>query len=135
MITMISGALVSMSITLLLCLNRVLKFADGFGQDDYSILVAFLAFPAVCILVYAICQSVLIVRTLGLFTPLLYVGFAALCVSVYSIVTFALNESIVESSGNQIDGVAVGNLFMVVAGGLVFGYWTSITQSDSDKKY
>jgi hypothetical protein len=135
MALMIGGALATMTITLLLCINRVTEFSDGFGRDDFSLMIVYVGFPALCILSYAIFQSVLIVRTLGLFTPLLYVGFAALSVSVYSIVALALNDKVLQSTNMNVDGGSIGNLSLVIGTLLVYGYWSSITQGgDSGKK-
>lgn len=135
MLTLVGGSLIFMTLSLLLGINRVIEFVPNFGMDNYSIMVAFLGFPAICILTYAICQSVLIVRTLGLFNPLLYVGFSALCVSLYSVIAFALNDEVIKGCFGYVDGLAFGNFFLVIASVLIYAYWNSITQSDADKKY
>ncbi|KAJ5792257.1 uncharacterized protein N7503_008235 [Penicillium pulvis] len=103
------------------------------NKDTYrniALYVLYQLFPLVCLVVFFVLESVLVLRVLGEYRPMLYLTGAALLFAIGQIFQYVISVHLCEASGGAINGTLFETLFTLLAVIGVWAFWSSITEDD-----
>ncbi|KAK4202579.1 chitin synthase III catalytic subunit [Triangularia verruculosa] len=95
-----------------------------------ALYVTYLLLPLIWVVFYVVLELVLVIKVLGETRPLLHLGAAALSFAVGQIFNFVVSPYICNGTTGAIDGSLFQTLFTLVSVGLVWFFWSSITEDD-----
>lgn len=100
------------------------------SNRSYSLYTLYLLAPLVFIVVFFLLESFLVLRILGETKPMTYLVGAGLCFAIAQIFQFVASVHICNGTDGKINGGMFETLFTLLAVGLVWVFWTSITEDD-----
>ncbi|ORX88504.1 hypothetical protein K493DRAFT_77729 [Basidiobolus meristosporus CBS 931.73] len=132
-----SGIAVLVAVTYI-CLDTVFgitgALSAGNPQDPVSVplFVLYILFPVIVVVLYVLLQVILVFRVLAERRALLYLIIALVAFVGAHVVFFLLNKTIYDGTRHYIDSTMFGSLLILISVGLVFKYWSSITEDEWD---
>lgn len=99
------------------------QFASFSYTNPIGLFITYLLFPAVCVLIYAVSQLVLVVRTLDDRWVIGDVLFGIAFYVVGCVLLFAFSVKICDAVSHYIDGVFFFTLCMLFTVMMVYKYW------------
>lgn len=107
------------------------KNMAGFNYEKpIALFITYLLFPAACVLIYAISQLVLVVRTLDDRWAIGDILFGFFFYVAGVVILFAFSNTICDAISHYIDGVFIFTLCTLLSVMMVYKYWDSITKED-----
>lgn len=111
----------------------VATFKDIAGFDHTKptgLYITYLIYPAACVVIYAVSQLVLVIRTLDDRWAIGDITFGILFYVIGVVILFAFSNKICDAVSHYIDGVFIFTLCMLLSVMMVYKYWDSITKED-----
>ncbi|KAK2795455.1 hypothetical protein FQN52_005222 [Onygenales sp. PD_12] len=107
-------------------------FASSVDGDNRNLglYVLYLLFPLVCLFVFFVLEAILVIRILGEMRPLLYLGASALLFAVGQVFQFVVSTHLCQAANGKINGAFFETLFTLLSVGMVWIFWSSITEDD-----
>jgi len=107
------------------------KGIGGLGYTSTTgLFITYLIFPAVCVIIYAVSQLILVVRTLDDRWPIGDILFGLAFYAIGVVLLLAFSVKICVAVAHYIDGVFFFALCMLLSVMMVYKYWDSITKED-----
>ncbi|KAK4685757.1 hypothetical protein P7C73_g4380, partial [Tremellales sp. Uapishka_1] len=107
---------------------------NGYAGLSYikptGLFITYLIWPVVCVVVYAVSQLLLVVRTLDDRWVIGDIIFGVAFYVVGCVILFAFSNKICNAIQHYIDGVFFFTLLMLLSVMMVYKYWDSITKED-----
>ncbi|PYH89757.1 export control protein CHS7-like protein [Aspergillus ellipticus CBS 707.79] len=103
------------------------------ASDHYrniALYVLYQLFPLVCLVAFYVLEAVLVIRVLGELRPMLYLTAAGLLFAIGQIFTYVISVHLCNASHGKINGALFETLFTLLAVGMVWAFWSSITEDD-----
>ncbi|KAJ5643149.1 uncharacterized protein N7484_005656 [Penicillium longicatenatum] len=103
------------------------------NKDTYrniALYVLYQLFPLVCLFVFFVLETILVLRVLGEYRPMLYLTGAALLFAIGQIFQYVISVHLCEASSHAINGTLFETFFTLLAVIGVWAFWSSITEDD-----
>ncbi|KAJ5216396.1 uncharacterized protein N7498_002803 [Penicillium cinerascens] len=101
------------------------------GQNrNIGLYVLYQLFPLVCLFLFFVLESVLVLRVLGEFRPMIYLTGATLLFAIGQIFQYVISVHLCEASSHKINGALFETLFTLLAVTGIWTFWSSITEDD-----
>jgi len=92
--------------------------------------VLYLLFPLVCLFLFYVLETILVIRVLGEKRPMIYLTGATLLFAIGQIFDFVISTHICEPTNGKINGALFETLFTLLAVVVIWLFWNSITEDD-----
>ena len=109
----------------------------GYWDDSYeprhrniALYVLYQLLPLICVFVYFILESILVLRVLGERRPMIWLLAAALLFAIGQIFQYVISVHICKPTDGAIDGNFFQALFNVLSVITIWIFWSSITEDD-----
>ncbi|KMK57056.1 export control protein CHS7-like protein [Aspergillus fumigatus Z5] len=102
-------------------------------SDHYrniALYVLYQLFPLVLLVAFFVLESVLVIRVLGEFRPMLYLSAAGLLFAIGQIFNYVISTHLCQASHGKINGALFETLFTLLSVVMVWIFWSSITEDD-----
>ncbi|KAK2755743.1 hypothetical protein FQN54_005893 [Arachnomyces sp. PD_36] len=99
-------------------------------NTNIGLYVLYQLFPLVCLFLFFVLESLLVVRILGERKPMLYLGSAALLFAIGQIFNYVASTHICQATDGKINGALFETLFTLLSVVMVWIFWSSITEDD-----
>jgi hypothetical protein len=86
--------------------------------------------PLVFLFVFFVLESILVLRVLGERKPMIFLGAAALLFALGQIFNYVVSIHICNGTSGKIDGALFETLFTLLSVGMIWHFWSSITEDD-----
>lgn len=86
--------------------------------------------PLVFLFVFFVLESILVLRVLGERKPMVFLGAAALLFALGQIFNYVISIYICNGTSGKIDGALFETLFTLLSVGMIWYFWSSITEDD-----
>ncbi|CAF9907884.1 MAG: hypothetical protein GOMPHAMPRED_006011 [Gomphillus americanus] len=108
------------------------RFANSLQPPNYNVglYVLYWLLPLICLVVFFLLETVLVLRVLGERKPMLYLIGAALLFALGQIFQFTISKYICTGTSGKIDGALFETLFTLLSVMAVWTFWSSITEDD-----
>ncbi|PIA15625.1 hypothetical protein COEREDRAFT_93211 [Coemansia reversa NRRL 1564] len=104
-----------------------------------GVFTIYLVFPLIAIAIFAVLQTIIVIRYLSARLPLVWLLSAFICFAFGQALMFAASKKMCQGTSNRIDGAFFATLLDTAAISCVYGFWSAITVDDSgvyeEKKY
>ncbi|KAJ5171779.1 hypothetical protein N7492_004372 [Penicillium capsulatum] len=100
------------------------------NHRNIALYVLYQLFPLICLVVFYVLESVLVLRVLGEFRPMLYLTGAALLFAIGQIFQYVISVHLCEASSGKINGTLFETLFTLLSVVGIWAFWSSITEDD-----
>ncbi|KAL2825474.1 chitin synthase III catalytic subunit [Aspergillus cavernicola] len=97
---------------------------------NIALYVLYQLFPLVCLVVFFILETYLVVRVLGEYRPMVYLAAAAVIFAIGQVFNYVVSVHICNATDGKINGALFETLFTVIAVGSLWFFWSSITEDD-----
>ncbi|PWY78453.1 export control protein CHS7-like protein [Aspergillus sclerotioniger CBS 115572] len=97
---------------------------------NIALYVLYQLFPLICLVAFYVLEAVLVVRILGELRPMIYLTAAALLFAIGQIFEYVISVHLCNASHHKINGALFETLFTLLAVGMVWTFWSSITEDD-----
>jgi len=97
---------------------------------SYSLYTLYLLLPLVFIVIFFVLEGVLVVGVLGERRPLIYLVAAAILFAIGQVFQFVISVHICNGSSGKINGGLFESLSTLLAVGMIWVFWSSITEDD-----
>ncbi|KAJ2610100.1 hypothetical protein H4S08_003763 [Coemansia sp. RSA 1365] len=116
-----------------------LKPKDDTSLYSPGVFTIYLVFPLVAIAIFAVLQTIIVIRYLSARLPLVWLLSAFICFGFGQALMFAASKKMCLGTSHRIDGAFFATLLDTAAISCVYGFWSAITVDDSgvyeEKKY
>ncbi|KAF7719271.1 Chitin synthase export chaperone [Penicillium ucsense] len=103
----------------------------GNGNNrNIGLYVLYQLFPLVCLVLFFLLETVLVLRVLGEVRPMLYLVGAALLFAIGQIFQYVISTHLCQATSGKIDGALFETLFTLLSVISIWGFWSSITEDD-----
>ncbi|KAL7941686.1 chitin synthase III catalytic subunit [Trichoderma barbatum] len=109
----------------------------GFWDSSYqlpnrniALYVLYQLVPLVFLVAFLALETILVLRILGEFRPMFYLAAAAVLFAVGQVFNYVVSKHICDGTNGKIDGALFETLFTLLAVGMVWVFWSSITEDD-----
>ncbi|KAL2808187.1 chitin synthase III catalytic subunit [Aspergillus granulosus] len=102
-------------------------------SPDYrniALYVLYQLFPLVCLVAFFLLETYLVIRVLGEFRPMLYLGSAAILFAIGQVFNYVISTHLCNATDGSINGALFETLFTVVSVVMLWAFWSSITEDD-----
>lgn len=112
------------------------SFTDFFDSADdppnraIGLYVLYQLFPLVCLVLFFICESILVLRILGEKRPMRDLVIAALLFAIGQIFQYVISVHICNSTNGRINGALFETLFTLLSVVAIWRFWSEITEDD-----
>lgn len=100
------------------------------NNRNIGLYVLYQLFPLVCLVLFFLLETVLVLRVLGEFRPMLYLVGAALLFAIGQIFQYVISTHLCQATSGKINGALFETLFTLLSVIGVWGFWSSITEDD-----
>ncbi|KAJ2798696.1 hypothetical protein H4R20_004728, partial [Coemansia guatemalensis] len=104
-----------------------------------GVFTIYLVFPLIAIVIFAVLQTIIVIRYLSARLPLVWLLSAFICFGLGQALMFAASKKMCQGTSNRIDGAFFATLLDTAAISCVYGFWSAITVDDNgvyeEKKY
>ncbi|KAJ5092727.1 hypothetical protein N7456_008588 [Penicillium angulare] len=97
---------------------------------NIALYVLYQLFPLVCLVVFFLLETVLVLRVLGEIRPMLYLAGAAVLFAIGQIFQYVISVHLCTASGSKINGTLFETLFTLLSVVGLWTFWSSITEDD-----
>ncbi|PHH49799.1 Chitin synthase export chaperone [Ceratocystis fimbriata CBS 114723] len=111
----------------------------GYWDDSYSgsnrhiaLYVLYQVAPLIFLAVYFVLETVLVVKVLEEWVPLIWLGGAAAFFALGQVFNYTISSKICNGTSGKIDGSMFETFFTMISVSLVWYFWTTITEDDWD---
>ncbi|KAJ5745250.1 hypothetical protein N7520_010432 [Penicillium odoratum] len=104
--------------------------SKGDNYRNIALYVLYQLFPLVCLVVFFVLETVLVLRVLGEYRPMLYLTGSALLFAIGQIFQYVISVHLCEASNGAINGTLFETFFTLLAVSGVWAFWSSITEDD-----
>ncbi|KAL1967305.1 hypothetical protein VTN77DRAFT_3351 [Rasamsonia byssochlamydoides] len=107
-------------------------FASSLSGNNRNIglYVLYLLFPLVCLVLFYVLESILVLRILGERRPMIYLTAAAFLFAVGQIFDFVISVHICNPTHGKVNGALFETFFTLLSVVTVWLFWSSITEDD-----
>ncbi|EPS27480.1 hypothetical protein POX_e06445 [Penicillium oxalicum] len=105
------------------------SLGDG-NNRNIGLYVLYQLFPLVCLVLFFLLETVLVLRVLGEVRPMLYLVGAALLFAIGQIFQYVISTHLCQATSGKIDGALFETLFTLLSVVTIWGFWSSITEDD-----
>ena len=109
----------------------------GFWDSSYqlpnrniALYVLYQLVPLIFIVAFFVLETVLVLRILGELRPMIYLAAAAVLFAAGQVFNYVVSKYICDGTNGKIDGALFETLFTLLAVGMVWVFWSSITEDD-----
>ncbi|RFU82031.1 hypothetical protein TARUN_173 [Trichoderma arundinaceum] len=109
----------------------------GFWDSSYhlpnrniALYVLYQLAPLVFLVAFYVLETILVLRILGELRPMLYLTAAALLFAIGQVFNYVISKYICDGTSGSIDGALFETLFTLLAVGMIWVFWSSITEDD-----
>ncbi|KAH6606680.1 hypothetical protein Trco_005833 [Trichoderma cornu-damae] len=109
----------------------------GFWDSSYqlpnrniALYVLYQLVPLVFLVAFYVLETILVLRILGELRPMIYLTAAALLFAIGQVFNYAISKYICDGTSGKIDGALFETLFTLLAVGMIWVFWSSITEDD-----
>ena len=109
----------------------------GFFNSTYEppnraigLYVLYLLFPLICLVLFFICESILVLRVLGEKRPMRDLVIAALLFAVGQIFQWVISVHLCNSTDGKINGALFETLFTLLSVVMIWRFWNEITEDN-----
>ncbi|KAK1761361.1 chitin synthase III catalytic subunit [Echria macrotheca] len=134
---LIASAAVLFIGTAYIALDTGFKWTGFWTTDSYTppnrniaLYVLYQLLPLICVVAFYVLEAILVLRILGEKKPMLYLTAAAVLFALGQIFTYVVSPYICNGTAGKIDGSMFETLFNILAVGMVWVFWSSITEDD-----
>ena len=92
--------------------------------------VLYQLFPLVCLVLFFICESILVLRVLGEKKPMRDLVVAALLFAIGQIFQYVISVHLCNSSNGKINGAFFETIFTLLSVVAIWKFWSEITEND-----
>ncbi|KAF3394422.1 Chitin synthase export chaperone [Penicillium rolfsii] len=100
------------------------------NNRNIGLYVLYQLFPLVCLVLFFLLETVLVLRVLGEVRPMLYLVGAALLFAIGQIFQYVISTHLCQAASGKINGALFETLFTLLSVMGVWGFWSSITEDD-----
>ncbi|KAL4885974.1 chitin synthase III catalytic subunit [Aspergillus karnatakaensis] len=100
------------------------------GYRNIALYVLYQLFPLVCLFVFFLLETYLVLRVLGEFRPMLYLIGATVLFAIGQVFNYVISVHICNATDGKINGALFQTLFTDLAVVAVWFFWSSITEDD-----
>ncbi|RHZ56477.1 hypothetical protein CDV55_105025 [Aspergillus turcosus] len=132
----LASALVFFVGTGYIALDTAFDWTGEFATDpsnnyrNIALYVLYQLFPLVLLVAFFILETVLVIRVLGEFRPMLYLSAAALLFAVGQIFNYVVSTHLCQASHGKVNGAIFETFFTLLSVVTVWFFWSSITEDD-----
>ncbi|ERF74003.1 hypothetical protein EPUS_03817 [Endocarpon pusillum Z07020] len=107
-------------------------FDSTYGPPNRAIglYVLYQLFPLVCLVVFFICETILVLRVLGEKKPMRDLVIAALLFAIGQIFQYVISVHLCNSTNGRINGAFFETLFTLLSVVAIWKFWSEITEDD-----
>ncbi|CAJ2511514.1 Uu.00g071390.m01.CDS01 [Anthostomella pinea] len=102
---------------------------DG-NYRNIALYVLYQLVPLIFLVAFFVLEAVLVLRILGELRPMLYLVGAAVSFALGQIFNYTISPYICNGTSGKIDGALFETFFTLVSVGLIWTFWSSITEDD-----
>ncbi|KAL6695975.1 chitin synthase III catalytic subunit [Trichoderma pleuroticola] len=109
----------------------------GFWDSSYqlpnrniALYVLYQLIPLLFLVAFFVLETILVLRILGELRPMIYLTAAALLFAIGQVFNYVISKYICDGTNGKIDGALFETLFTLLAVGMVWVFWSSITEDD-----
>ncbi|KAL2785781.1 chitin synthase III catalytic subunit [Aspergillus keveii] len=103
---------------------------SGPDYRNIALYVLYQLFPLVCLVAFFVLETYLVIRVLGEFRPMLYLGAAAILFAIGQVFNYVISTHLCKATDGSINGALFETLFTVVSVVMLWTFWSSITEDD-----
>ncbi|PYI04223.1 export control protein CHS7-like protein [Aspergillus sclerotiicarbonarius CBS 121057] len=103
---------------------------EAHNYRNIALYVLYQLFPLVCLVAFYVLEAVLVIRILGELRPMIYLTAAALLFAIGQIFQYVISVHLCTASHHKINGALFETLFTLLAVGMIWTFWSSITEDD-----
>ncbi|KAK1145426.1 hypothetical protein N8T08_004301 [Aspergillus melleus] len=100
------------------------------GYRNIALYVLYQLFPLVCLVLFFVLETVLVIRVLGEFRPMFYLIGAGLLFAIGQIFNYVISTHLCQATSGKINGALFETLFTLLSVVMVWVFWSSITEDD-----
>jgi hypothetical protein len=100
------------------------------NNRNIALYVLYQLAPLVFLFAFFCLETALVIRVLGEWKPMIYLGAAALLFAIGQIFNYVVSVHICKGTGGKIDGALFETLFTLLSVVMVWIFWSSITEDD-----
>ncbi|KAB8070077.1 chitin synthase III catalytic subunit [Aspergillus leporis] len=97
---------------------------------NIALYVLYQLFPLICLVAFFVLETVLVIRVLGEFRPMLYLSGAGLLFAIGQIFEYVVSTHLCQATSGKINGALFETLFTLLSVGMIWTFWSSITEDD-----
>ncbi|KAJ5364545.1 uncharacterized protein N7496_010258 [Penicillium cataractarum] len=102
----------------------------GSNNRNIGLYVLYQLFPLVCLVLFFLLETVLVLRVLGELRPMFYLAGAGLLFAIGQIFQYVISTHLCQATSGKINGALFETLFTLLSVIGVWGFWSSITEDD-----
>lgn len=102
----------------------------GGRHRNIALYVLYQLLPLICVFIYFVLESILVLRMLGERRPMIWLIAAALLFAIAQIFNYVISVHICKPTNGAIDGAFFQTLFNLLSVIMVWVFWSSITEDD-----
>ncbi|KAI8325242.1 hypothetical protein GQ54DRAFT_283652 [Martensiomyces pterosporus] len=106
------------------------KISDPFYSP--GLFTVYLVFPLAAIAIYVVSQTIVVIKYLAVRLPLVWLLASLVCFAVAQVLMFSVSKKICTGTSGNIDGAFFGTLLDSAAVLCIYGFWSAITEDDSE---
>ncbi|KAL3477955.1 chitin synthase III catalytic subunit [Aspergillus californicus] len=103
---------------------------DSPDYRNIALYVLYQLFPLVCLVVFFVLETYLVIRVLGELRPMVYLAAAAVLFAIGQVFNYVISTHLCNATDGKINGALFETLFTVLAVGTLWVFWSSITEDD-----
>lgn len=109
------------------------------GQWDHSweplnrniaLYVLYQLWPLICVVVFYVLESILVIRVLGEIRPMIYLTSAGLLFAIGQIFNYVISVHLCSATDGKINGALFETFFTLSSVVMIWTFWSSITEDD-----
>ncbi|KAJ5833094.1 Chitin synthase III catalytic subunit [Penicillium riverlandense] len=102
-----------------------------FGDNrNIGLYVLYQLFPLVCLVFFFVLEAILVLSVLGEFRPMIYLSGAGLLFAIGQVFQYVVSTHLCQGTNGKINGALFETLFTLLSVGLLWIFWSSITEDD-----
>ncbi|CEJ54637.1 Putative Chitin synthase [Penicillium brasilianum] len=100
------------------------------NNRNIGLYVLYQLFPLICLVLFFLLETVLVLRVLGELRPMFYLAGAGLLFAIGQIFQYVISTHLCQATSGKINGALFETLFTLLSVVGVWGFWSSITEDD-----
>ncbi|KAI9807531.1 MAG: hypothetical protein M1825_005471 [Sarcosagium campestre] len=96
----------------------------------YALYTLYQLAPLIFVVLFFVLEAILVLRVLGEFNPMIYLGAAGLLFAIGQIFQYVVSTHICQGTDGKINGALFETLFTLLSVVMIWVFWSSITEED-----